>query len=248
MHRTILSRLSVLPLALMMALSIMLASCSKDPEPEVIRFSILGDSYSAFKGYVDPETNDAWSYYENIGVTEVGQMWWSQLIDSTGWQLEKNNSFSGSLICNVDYLEYYGAHSFLRRMDDLGNPNLILVFGGANDVWRNVPLGGYVYEGWSEEQLCSFRPALSFLFAHLKSMYPQARLFFVLDTRLGLDAPVEISEELSAGFVASIHEVTSHYGVSCIDLYDISKTWGHPNAEGQQSIANQVIIALEEAL
>ena len=65
-----------------------------------------------------------------------------------------------------------------------------LIFGGANDVWREVPLGEYVYEGWNEEQLCSFRP----------------------------------------------------------DLYDIQKMWGHPDVEGQQSIANQVIVSLEEAL
>lgn len=245
MHRTILSRLSVLPLALMMALSIMLASCSKDPEPEVIRFSILGDSYSAFMGYVDPETNDAWPYYENIGVTEVGQMWWRQLMDSTGWQLERNNSFSGALISNYDYLEYYGKHSFLRRMDDLGDPNVIFIFGGANDVWREVALGDDVFEGWTEDQLCSFRPALAYLFDQLKSLYPQATLLFVLDTRLGLDAPLYVSEEHSGAFVSSIREIAAHYDIACIDVYDIPKEWGHPNVDGQKSIADQVIAFIE---
>ena len=55
---------------------IVLSSCTKTPEPgeDTPRsFSILGDSFSTFEGYVTPETNDVW-YYERIGVTSVEQM------------------------------------------------------------------------------------------------------------------------------------------------------------------------------
>jgi hypothetical protein len=56
---------------------VVLSSCTKTPEPSEespLSFSILGDSFSTFEGYVTPDTNDVW-YYERIGVTSVEQMW-----------------------------------------------------------------------------------------------------------------------------------------------------------------------------
>lgn len=215
----------------LMVVATMLSSCVKDPDP-AIRFSILGDSYSAYEGYVDPLSNDVWPLYDTIGVTEVGQMWWRQLADSTGWQVEKNNSFSGSLISNMNYANYFGPHSFLHRMDDLGNPDVIFIFGGTNDVWDQVPLGDFVFENWTEEQLCTFRPAVACLFSRLKSRYPKAKLFFMLD--LSLDE----------GYVAAVHRIAQCYDVECIDLYYVEKDWAHPTIAGQTIIARQVLESL----
>jgi len=209
-----------------------LGSCSKDPESQEIRFSILGDSYSTFEGYVDPGTNDVWPYYEDIHVTDVGQMWWHQLADSTGWRLDKNNSFSGSLICNMNYGDYFGPYSFIHRMNDLGNPDYIFIFGGTNDVWDEAPLGDFVFEDWTEEQLCTFRPAVAYLFAGLKNRYPQAALYFMMD--LSLDE----------AYIAAVHLIAAHYHVPCIDLYDVDKDWHHPSIAGQTIIAQQLLEAL----
>ena len=128
---------------LLFASMILLSSCVKTIEPTP--YSILGDSYSSFEGYVDPDTNDPWPHYAEIGVTGVEQMWWWQVADSTGWVMDHNNSFSGSLISNFADFEdgnYYAPNSFLRRMDNLGNPDVIFVFGGTNDVWQDAPFGG----------------------------------------------------------------------------------------------------------
>ena len=65
---------TVKQLLMLIVVALALSSCGKDPESQEIRFSILGDSYSTFEGYVDPGTNDVWPYYENIHVTDVGQM------------------------------------------------------------------------------------------------------------------------------------------------------------------------------
>ena len=212
------------------SLAVLFASCHKTEEP--IRFSILGDSYSTFQNHVDPDSNDVWPYYENIHVTDVSQMWWWQLVDSTGWQLEKNNSFSGSLICNMDYHGYYGAHSFLRRMDDLGNPDYIFIFGGTNDVWDEAPLGDYVFGSWTEEQLCTFRPAVACLLSSMKEKFGKAKLYFMVD--LSLDD----------AYVAAIHRIADRYHVECIDLYNVDKDWNHPTIAGQTIIAQQVMEAL----
>ena len=117
--------------------------------------SILGDSYSTFEGYLEPDTNYVW-YFDyrartNTDVTKVTQTWWHQLISSKGWRLLKNNSCSGSTICNTGYRqEDVTRNSFLARMDNLGGaPDIIYIFGGTNDAWANSPIGEYKYEGWN---------------------------------------------------------------------------------------------------
>ena len=208
---------------------------------ESIRFSILGDSYSAIEGYVDPDTNDPWPYYDEIGVNSVEQMWWKQVADSTGWLLERNNSFSGVLICNyADFMDsdHYVPFSFIRRMNNLGNPDVIFIFGGTNDVWNGAPFGDYVYSDWTEEQLRSFRPALAYLLDYLQRQHPHAKLYFLLETD---PCPGAIDAETRLNLIESVHRITYHYNVDCFDLYDIHKSWWHPNAQGQKSIADQVL-------
>ena len=235
-------------LILTMAMTVMMSSCVKpeDPvvEPTEIHFSILGDSYSTFEGYVDPETNDVWGSYSEIGVTHVEQMWWFKVANEMEWLLEKNNSFSGSLISNYADFEagnYYAPHSFLRRMEGLGNPDVIFILGGTNDVWQNAPFGDYVYSDWTEEQLCSFRPALAYLLDNVKRLYPNAKLYFLLETD---PCPGGIEEETRLNLIESAHVITNHYGVDCIDL-NIHKDWWHPDEKGQNDIATQVIEVLK---
>ena len=229
----------------LVALAILMSACTKPNDPKEIRFSILGDSFSAFKGYVYPDSNDAWYSpppHNNINVTQVEQMWWHKVATEMGWMLDKNNSFSGSLICNFwgyNAGPYYSPHSFIRRMDNLGDPDVIFVFGGTNDVWNGAYYGDFVYSDWTEGQLEQYRPALAYLFENLKQLYPKAIVYFMIDTSL---AYFDHTGQL---FVESAHTIARHYGIDCIDLHDIHKDWAHPNAEGQNEIAEQVLDYLE---
>lgn len=234
-------RLTLLFLA---AVTLLLTSCGKDPEPDPItRFSVLGDSFSAYDGYVDPDTNDPWTSYPNIGVDEPEKMWWHQVATETGWAMERNNSFSGSLVCNFDPNNYYGAHSYIRRMDDLGNPDVIFVFGATNDIYFRVPLGDYVYSDWTEEQLCVFRPAMAYLLDNLKRLYPLAEIYVMVDMELCID-DADIDDATREAYIESMHRIANRYHIKCIDLYDIQKSWWHPNVKGQERIARQVIEAV----
>ena len=229
----------------LVALAILMSACTKPNDPKEIRFSILGDSFSAFKGYVYPDSNDAWYSpppHNNINVTQVEQMWWHKVATEMGWMLDKNNSFSGSLICNFwgyNAGPYYSPHSFIRRMDNLGDPDVIFVFGGTNDDWNGAYYGDFVYSDWTEGQLEQYRPALAYLFENLKQLYPKAIVYFMIDTSL---ADFDHTGQL---FVESAHTIARHYGIDCIDLHDIHKDWAHPNAEGQNEIAEQVLDYLE---
>lgn len=229
----------------LVALAILMSACTKPNDPKEIRFSILGDSFSAFKGYVYPDSNDAWYSpppHNNINVTQVEQMWWHKVATEMGWMLDKNNSFSGSLICNFwgyNAGPYYSPHSFIRRMDNLGDPDVIFVFGGTNDVWNGAYYGDFVYSDWTEGQLEQYRPALAYLFENLKQLYPKAIVYFMIDTSL---ADFDQTGQL---FVESAHTIARHYGIDCIDLHGIHKEWAHPDAEGQNDIAEQVLDYLE---
>lgn len=48
--------------------------------------------------------------------------------------MKRNNSYSGSTVCHTGYQKAdYSDRSFATRMDNLGNPDVLLVFGGTND-------------------------------------------------------------------------------------------------------------------
>lgn len=72
----------------LIALAVVMSACVKPEEQKDIKFSVLGDSFSAFEGTVDPDSNDVY-YYERIGVTSAEQMWWHKVATAKEWTLEK---------------------------------------------------------------------------------------------------------------------------------------------------------------
>ncbi|MEL5892508.1 SGNH/GDSL hydrolase family protein [Bacteroides sp. GD17] len=199
------------------------------------KVSILGDSYSTFHGYVTPDTNLCW--YGVLGekkendVTKVEETWWYRFINEHGLQLERNNSYSGSTVCNTGYEKAdYSDRSFITRMDNLGNPDILLVFGGTNDSWAGAPIGEYKYEDWTKAELYSFRPAFCRLMDYLTRNYPQTKIYNITNT------------ELSDAVTNSMDEICRHYGVTNIRLHDVDKQWGHPSVQGMKSISEQVAL------
>ena len=121
--------------------------------------SILGDSYSTFEHYLQPDTNAVWYFPQPLNkndVTSVGQTWWYKFIQESGYRLCVNNSFSGSTICHTGYQKAdYSDRSFVTRMDNLGCPDIILIFGGTNDSWAGAPIGEYQYAAWTKQNVYS---------------------------------------------------------------------------------------------
>ena len=157
--------------------------------------SILGDSYSTFEGYLQPDTN----------------------------------SFSGATICNTGYNQAdYSDRSFITRMDKLGCPDIIFIFGATNDCWAGSPLGDYKYEGWTKEDLYTFRPAMAYLLDHMIDRYPNVEIYFLLNSGL--------KEE----FNESVRAICNHYNIDCIELHDIDKKSGHPSIKGMEQISEQI--------
>lgn len=195
--------------------------------------SILGDSYSTFEGYLNPDTNFIW-YYDTTprnktDVTQVTETWWYQLLKDKGYRLCTNNSFSGSTICNTGYGKAdYSQRSFIARMDNLGCPDIIYIFGATNDSWAGSPIGEYKYSGWTTEDLRSFRPALAYLLDYMTKRYINCELHFILNN--------ELKDEINE----SVDCICKHYGVDVIRLHDIDKQGGHPTIKGMRAIAEQL--------
>ena len=199
--------------------------------------SILGDSYSTFEGHVVPDTNAIWYFaVPPTGLTDVDnvdQTWWRLLLGNTGWNLERNNSFSGSTICNTGYHgEDYSDRSFITRMDNLGNPDIILIFGATNDSWADAPIGEYKWENQSTYDFYSFRPALGLMLEKITKNHPDARIIYILNDGL--------KEEIDAAVKAAC----TRYNVELIELDGIDKINGHPSVNGMKQIASQIEQAL----
>lgn len=195
------------------------------------KVSILGDSYSTFIGIIPANYS---SFYPNDrnDVTEIGQTWWSLYIQAKGYTLEKNDSWGGTTICGTGYGRMDASrNNFISRVDSLGNPDLIFVFGGTNDAWANSPMGEYQYSDWTKEDCKNFRPAVACLIDMLKQRYPNAELCFILNS--------ELREPVNE----SMREICNHYNVKLVELHDIEKQNGHPSINGMKSICEQLLEA-----
>ena len=164
--------------------------------------SILGDSYSTYEDFVTPATNELWYYAQNgegkTDVKDVSQTWWHQVI--------KDNT----------------------RMDNLGSPDIIFVFGATNDSWAGAPVGEYKYDGITKADMYFFRPALAHMLKWMTDYYLNTKIYFVLND----DLRDEIDE--------SVKTICARYGVPVIELEGIDKISGHPSVKGMRQIADQV--------
>ena len=190
-----------------------------------IKVSILGDSYSAFRGWI-PEGNDTWyGPGRDNDVQNVENTWWYRLIEDNALELEMNNSFSGATICNTGHFgRDYTDRSFVSRSTSLGqNPDIIYVFGGTNDDWVEAPLG--------EEDgtnLFEVRPAVKTMLKNIKAAYPEAICLVIINTELKPDI-----ENL-------LINASEAEGVPYVKLRNIDKQKGHPSINGMKAISRQV--------
>lgn len=197
------------------------------------KVSILGDSYSTFKG-VNPDGYAPFYPNDRNDVTEPEQTWWSLYNKAMGYTLEVNDSWGGTTVCNTGYGKRDVANSsFNSRLWKLGNPDLIFVFGGTNDAWSGAPVGEYKYTDISKEDCNVLRPAIAYMLEGLARIYPKATVYAILNS------------ELSEGVNESFREVCKHYGVQLIELHDIEKQNGHPSIKGMQAICDQLIEAIQ---
>ena len=209
----------------------------KQKQLEGRTFSILGDSYSTFNGYI-PEGNV--TYYpcpEKVDdVLRVEDTWWHQLMQRTGMRLLYNESYSGATVCTDVRETQPPESSFTVRAgylkdytDQKGDgPDYIILFGCTHDSWLERAQGQVQFENWTREDLKQVLPAYCYVLDVICREHPKTCIVCVVNTGLN---PV-IAE--------GMHQAIEHYGAVTVNLADIDKQNGHPSALGMRQIAAQI--------
>ncbi len=207
---------------------------------------IMGDSYSTYKGCI-PDGYAA--YYggrdEEPDIDGPEYSWWSMLMRETGWNLVRNDSWSGSTIGYTGYNNTDGSmtNSFIRRLRVLRDDGFfeankidaVLVFGGTNDSWCGAPLGEEMTSGWQKADLYSVLPAIHCFFTELREALPGAEIFGICNT------------DIKSEIVGAIKNACLRVGARAIVLESIDKVGGHPTALGMINIKDQVLKTVNDS-
>lgn len=206
---------------------------------EKIRLSILGDSFSTYKGWI-PEGYETWYGDGDTNIKGVEETWWYQLMKEFGMSLECNCSYSGSTVCLTGYEGMDESQAFIIRMKEYfgekktfdARPDVILVEGGINDTFAS-PTGNLQYADWTKENLKSSLPAYCYMLDYLKRYNPQTRVICMISAI--------VSKDLQKGYI----EACKHYNLEYLifppkesDMDLLNE--GHPTTKGHRVIYEAV--------
>ena len=248
------------------------------------KVSILGASIDTFYpesyGY-DKDSNlvrgDRYpgSLSDNVGrrndVLNIDQTWWMQVIKRCGASLERNNSIGSSSISlrseGFEGTEGTGRPCYLRRYDDLGNPDVIFIHGLGNEPTETSTYvfkpelefnaavfdAGYTADranyldnssNWQGFDLMDLCQSYDVLIRLLHYKYPNARLVHIIGHNT---APKKVTEAI---------KVLEYYGEEYVNLREVKDfvtTIGteqvsdaaHPDAAGMNVYADYILKGLE---
>ncbi len=209
------------------------------------RFSILGDSITTFKGVTvdDPNTFYGRVMCEKGGFRGVEDTWWRRVVDGLGGTVERVNAYAGS--CVADGYGLGRGMSSWERVGALGDPEVILIFGGANDLGFGVDEAG-------------FRAAYRLLLDRLGERHPGAEIVcstLINGKKVLEDEPYFMGEEPGKPlepFSSVIREEASRAGARLVDmaasglLYDTIDGC-HPTAGGMAQLAELWLAELRKS-
>lgn len=201
---------------------------------------IFGDSYSTFEGHIPDEYSH---YYSPTRpdipeVRRVEDTWWHMLATLEGANIVRNDSWSGSTICNTGYCgeDCSNSNSFIYRLNKLDGEGFfkekdvdtVFVFGGTNDSWADAPVGELKYSDWTREELFCVLPAFCYFINRLGEVLPSANIIALINT--------DLKPEIADGYEAAC----KHFGVNYVRYTDIDKFRGHPTPKGMIQIKDAI--------
>lgn len=227
-------------------------------------FSIIGDSISTLKGYLPPYCKAF--YMQNpqadcSGISRPEDTWWMQVITAYEGNLCVNNSYSGSLVCGMDFpsATHLLRHSELHcnigsywfscqtghmnrtLCKTLIQPDVIIVYVGTNDwVFRS--------EINDAEDKMNFRYAYALLLRKLQKKYPNARI--ICTTLFQSDDAVPDALHPIAEYNAVIRQSANNCGCMLADIaaYDafVETIDGiHPTYQGMRTISELFLKSIQ---
>ena len=206
--------------------------------------SVLGDSISTYENYTSYKIHQG--YYSPSNLGSVNHTWWMRYINAHGYRLGINDSIGGSRVARVSSEKYpdtcMSAKKRIDALDDNGVPDIILFFGGTNDMIEQTPVGDMNRPVYGE--VSNFVSAYYTTLTELKGTYPKARIicFTPFANRFSDD-------EVCNDYCSVITKLCYQNGVECIDLRsagiteeaDLREEDGvHPNKSGMEKIYNRL--------
>ena len=198
---------------------------------------IMGDSYSTYAGYIPKEYHFYYSDEKKDApiVNGVEKTWWKILEKENNLDIIRNDSFSGSTICNTVRENLSVESSFISRIDRYINENFfvqnniktMLIFGGTNDSWIDSPVGELKYSDWTDDDLKCVLPAFCYLINRAKKVVED--MVVIINT--------DLKQEITEGFIEACEKNEIKY----LCLKEIDKENGHPTELGMKQISEQVM-------
>lgn len=221
------------------------------------KISILGDSISTFAGYI-PEGNA--TYYPTGTVQSVEDTWWKKLINALGLELDINNSWSGSRVTTTAGETSAGCMS---RCQNLGDPDVIIIWMGINDFNNEVALGTYDGKSAVPSNTTTFREAYAIMLDKVLTAYPRAEIWACTLPQCERNGTTGFPEINGNGislldFNIAIEELARAFGVKVLDHNRCGLTYQnmsvynpdnlHPNKYGHSLIANNDIRQMDNVI
>ena len=222
-------------------------------------FSILGDSYSTYQGWIDAGVDFGGGGYEypqgKYDLASVDDTWWKRFEAMTGCKLEQNNSISGTC---MSYIGLGGSGStktvsFVNRVTKMRKAALFIIEGGTNDFvggrtrYSNADdaslngtaiVGDYKWDGFGTDMpdYRYVRPSVAYMISYLQTTYPECTVVFMAN------------DQIPAEGKNSFREICEHYGAIYYEMHDIVRSVDnpHPMKAGMESIAEQLIETLND--
>ena len=226
--------------------------------------SILGDSISTFAGYIP--TADGFNlehlarYPQDNLLTDVNETWWMQIINELDAKLGINDSWRGATVSGYHPVTTgttgeNAAMGNLQRIRNLGangTPDVILFYGGTNDLAHVAKVGSFDPETAPDtvdlvtKKWDNLADGYVNTLLRLQHFYPEATIIALLPTYTnGYYSDAKLAEGN-----AVLAEICEHYGVTYVDLRDCGISTAdlpdniHPNAKGMDFITEAVLEAL----
>ena len=227
--------------------------------------SILGDSISTFAGYIPVADgfnlqHDARYPQDNL-FTEVEHTWWMQVLTALDAKLGINESWRSTEVYNYIDAEVNSSYdgtkacmASVTRIQNLGSngtPDVILFFGGTNDITQSRPVGTFNPSAAPlEVDLTSVKwdtvaDAYVDAIMRMQYYYPDAQIIAMLPFDRNSQGTAKVNQYNSL-FIS----ICEHYGVPYVDLRECGISNAdlpdgtHPDATGMDYITRAVLDTL----
>lgn len=230
------------------------------------QFSVLGDSISTLAGfnprgytvfYKGEFSGDEKSYKANVH--EMKDTWWGKVIDFFGGELLVNNSWSGSRVTKLpqnDNLFPSGCSDERTGGLHINNvmPDVIIVYLGIND-WAFGALRNDETRVLPINEMECFESAYNEMLRKLKRNYPKAEIWCctLCSTKMSGNPSFSFPDSYNGNDVNyyndAIRNIIDINNCKLIDLYANQLPYDsidgtHPNADGMNTLAVQIIRAM----